>query len=58
MKIKLFREYLPQVPWDRVEQMMRDIDIEIKREELLTNPPVDDGSGDTSGAGGDGEGMF
>lgn len=57
LKIKLFREYLPQVPWDRVEQMMRDIDIEIKREEL-TNPPVDDGSGDTSGAGGDDEGMF
>ena len=54
LKIKLFREYLPQVPWDRVEQMLRDIDIEIKREEL-SNPNPDAAAGDE---GGGDEGMF
>ena len=43
LKMKLFREYLPQVPWDRVEQMLFDIDIELQKDAIAssTSQPSD-----------------
>ena len=37
LKMKLFREYLPQVPWDRVEQMLFDIDIELQKDAIANS---------------------